>query len=486
MKTSHALALAAIAGGAYLITRRNGAGAGRESPFKPGTFDPKNASKMPDFERVTNHLDDREADWMYWVNPPGYHALGTAAFDAIEFPAYYKRQLWETARKISIQTLTVGDFDRAAYFLAGAWKRGVGAGCEETVADSMFREISADLEDVASGLDIGAAIGIGLASIFGYGEGAKASDQAFGFGRGASEVRSAEVDTKFLPESAKIELAALDVRAAVKKDPDGNPQGASILRVNGRPLASMANLFACSWQKWSDGAAPIDGYDFRVALAKPGLGTIKIPFYVEVGEGREGEGTPDDPGNRGGKPIKGQYWLRRAFERPWHSREMGCFLPTLREKCYVRARMYRTLDLIRSYAMPTEAITADPEVSDSLSSFIIEGDTMGATYITFSYMADNFGKIGGSIFPPLPEDTRLTDYQRNEMTSFVPFKEPANGDIPIIDKRTVYTAPVAPTATPVPVDPVPVATGDVPTETAGAPIPSAPTTFLRSTFTRVR
>lgn len=436
------LGLAGLAGALWLAKRANG-GVGDGSPFPPGTFRPDDASKQPDYARVTEGVDDTDTDWLAWVAPPGYDHTRAFATSPVDGHAYYYKQLWLPASRISINDLTKGDFDRAGMFLASAWKRGQEAGCDETEADKRFRQVNAELEDIASGLEIGASIGVGLASIFGYGQGAAASDKAFGFQRGADETREAQVDLTQLPATVRTDLEALDVRAAVKKDPNGDPMGANVIELGGtRKVAALANLFNISWQKWAEGNAPIDEND--LLSDKRGVaiitGTDGVTRQTETGIsfGLHAGGTVD-PENRH-EIIGGQMWLRRNFVLPWHSREMGCGL-SLKERVYIRARMYRTVDLIRSYVLPVEPfVTSAGGLVDDGSGTYVPG-TVGQ-YVTYSYRSPRFGSIRGTIFPPLPEDkaapspTLTTPYAGPVDTSAAP--PPTRTDI-----ESTYAGPTS-------------------------------------------
>ena len=495
MDRKTALALAALAGGAYLISRRKGAGAGAAaSPFPPGTFRPMDASKQPDFSSVTEGISEQAPDWMRWIVAPGYDFSGandggtskpTSPYDS---GAMYHQYLWVPASKISINTLTVGDFNRAAYFLAGAWPQGSKSGCSDTEADKIFRGVNEHLEDIASGLQIGSAIGIGLASIFGYGQGAKASDEAFGFGRGVSESRKAEVDLSMVPPATKMQLEFLDLRAAVRKDPDGRPQGLNVIELGGwRSVGCLANLFNLSWQKWDAGWAPVDITDFKSLAGVTKNGTTyksEIPFYVEAHGQHYGRRAGDDSPS---KDVQGEYWLRRAYELPWNSVEMGCALQTFAEKVYVRARMYRTIDLIRSYLMPSDPLLVEHYTDPTLAGFIESGDVSGSRYASYSYESKRFGMVRGTIFPAFPGDAVIGQFQADRNADYVPFNPAAKGDIPDAPPSQIYHPPVpvaATPATPVPDGPVPVAPTGPPSK-AGAPTVAGPT-FLQSSFTRVR
>ncbi len=425
---------------AALLGRSARASSGNGTPFPDGVFRPEDASKQPDFERVVEGVEDGDVDWLNWVAPPGYDAIRNFATSPVDGHVYYEKQLWRPASRISIMSLTKGDFDRAAYFLAAAWKRGSAAGCEETEPDKRFREVNDELEEIASGLEIGAAIGVGLSSIFGFGEGAKASDKAFGFQRGADETREAQVDLGKLPAAAQADLETLDVRAAVKKDPNGAPQGSNIITLGGsRVIAAMANLFNISWAKWAEGNAPIDENDLLdeergIAIVK---GTDGVVRRVETGISfKLHAGGTVDPENRH-EIIGGTIWLRRAFALPWHSREMGCGL-SLREKVYVRARMYRTIDLIRSYLLPVEPYVAEMGglVQDEDGVYVPE---LVGKYVTHSYRSPRFGAIRGTIFPPLPEDKEAASPTRT-----APYAGPFDEGLSTpVNPRSVYVPPSA-------------------------------------------
>ncbi len=503
MKNSTLVALGALGVGAYLLSRRKAPGGGAgglDGAFPPGSFKPEDASKQEDFARVVGDIEDYEQDWMLWCAAPGYDQSRYRATSPLDLAAYYKRQLWEPASRMSVNDLNKGDFDRMAYFMSGAWKQGPAVGCDLTIPDKVFKEVSEHLEDIASGLDIGASIGTGLASIFGYGKLAEASDKSFGFGRGASETREAQISYETLPASFRVDLAALDNAAKVRPDPNGDPQGANTLWMNDGTsvVASMGNIFNAAWEKWAEGYAPVDENDLyapdargKVVSAQGSIGDTGVALFVHVG------GTLD-PDNRN-EIEGGQVWLRRAWNMPWMSREMGCAL-SLREKVYIRARMYRTIDLIRSILLPTESVvtavdsglagyTIDPETGGKVfdnASLLSDAHEYSGVYITRSYVSERFGKVGGSIFPPLPGDHVESPAQTNDAANYIPFggtdlptevpRTPEQNRIDVLSATPVVSMPAQ---TAVPQQPAP-------ESTAGAPSsPSGPVNTV-SRFSRFR
>lgn len=386
--------LVVVALGAYVLAKRGGLlggaapGAGGEGMPGPteGTFTPAGASRMPDFERVTEGYNlvapdlDRSdiAGWNRDVlskalsgehfYDPEWHdllRLGLAVTDEGFAPTVgaYHAQLFRPASRIDPDTLTKGDFERAAQFLAGGWKKGLPGGSPPQLYDEMYGKLNQLLEAEAAGLEIGASIGIGLASIFGFGAGAKASDDAFGFGRGAAEDRKAIVDVKNTT-SPDPDVGVANAYAIPKTNPAGVVIGKETLRLSGAEyIACYPNLFYPLYRKYDPGAAS------------------KSVRERQLIKGRDGTD-----------------YIRIGYAYPWWSVEMGANL-SLRERVYIRARMLCTLNVIGCTLFPRAPETVE---AGNVAAFV-EGSTESLTHqvpVRYDAATARFGILRGSIFPP--------------------------------------------------------------------------------------
>jgi hypothetical protein len=462
--------LLALAGGgalAYWLWRKSAEEGGAvaedslRDKLRPGEYDPTKASDWPDFGAVTDGVSDTDPDWMQWVVAPGYDqsftvhrevGFYTNPYNTSE--KYYK-ELWLPASRISINTLTVGDFDRAAFFLGSAWKRSTAAGCTASEPEKRFREINADLEDVASGLEIGASIGIGLASIFGYGAGAKASDSAFGFQRGADETRKAQIDLESLPATLRVDLQAMDIKAAVRVDPAGHGEGSNVIGTQDHGLVGCPSaLFSVLWQQWNKNWADIGVDQFRASVQRY---IMADGSPLEQARGLEvwfGTHVSQKLGTRENGYIAedGQYWIRRDYNFPWLSREMGCVTPYT-HRVYTRARMLRTIDLIRTVMYPTDAVrefTGQSSYDPILTGFVegSEGPEYDGQYVSFGYQSNRFGSLRGTIFPAVEGDAEIVFAQTDANANFV---APGSdgyyvpNDLPPIETLSTFVPPPEPT-----------------------------------------
>ncbi len=381
MKPSTALALAGLGGLAWYLSRSGqtaptsaGASDGSTNPLgKPGDFDPSTAKNQPDYATVIDGYDigdyflsayheweagdlDVEArkDWMYFGDCPQGGINGAYAQD-------YYRQMWLPASRINPTTLTQGDFRRAAAFLGGAWKKGAGAGAVPEFYDKNIGHINDELDSEASGLDIGTKIGVGLASIFGFGQGAAAADSGFGFGRGAAEDRAGIIDLNAITTPAG-DVGIASAFGAPRANPDGTPVGAQVLSIGTTlTLACFPNLFYAQWRKYDT------SWQSKTI-------TTRLQFH----------------------DATGQAWIRLGYAYPWYSAEMGANL-SLPERIYCRARMMRCLDIISAKLYPTDAL------STTNTAIISSGDTADIGSVVknyrWTYNSVTFGPLGGSIFP---------------------------------------------------------------------------------------
>lgn len=375
MKTSTIAALGGLGLAAYLLSRKTSLGLpGAASPGTSGPaplgpdqstrFDPARASMQPDFTFVTDGCEAvaQSTDGAIELFSKGFGDRWRSWDESgyISNAEDYYRTLWRPATRIGLDTLTKSDFDRAGYFLAAAWRKGVGGGCPPAEYDKVYGHLNQILEDEASGLEIGAKIGIALASLFTFGAAASTSDASFGFGRGASEDRGAKVDVQGIG-SGGADIGLDNAFAPPKTDPAGEVHGSERVRVTKElTLATYPNLFYPLYKRYDAGYA-----------------SIAVSDHLQV------HGTD------------GNTYIRIGYAYPWNSAQMGCAL-SYKERVYIAARMLRTLDTIACGIYP-RSVESDTVIN--LGYFNGEGELNVTKPFRWDVQSTRFGLLRGSIFP---------------------------------------------------------------------------------------
>lgn len=445
---------------------------------RAGSYDPRDAKLQPDFHAVVDGWDsgvtmfgnttgrgpttltDEVNRWMYYGVPPigagGAVPPGESNLeDSFTDPGGngngdYYHQLYLPASRIRLSDLTVGDMQRCANFLAGAWKTGIGVGAKRQWYEIYYGEIDSDLAGVEAGAQIGTDIGTTLASLFGYGAAASSSDSLFGFGAGAKVEQAAAVTGLggLTTPAGDLGLSSqLTYSAAPKAGPDGSPHGASDFAIGGgHYVGVLTNLFYGRWAPYKGNSSASTQVDAEWRLQDP----------------------------------LGNQWIQAGYAFPWYSVEMGANLSTP-EWIYNCARMYRCVDLVVARMYPSEPALAPAGMGD-LSTFVSGDNTPQIFYMTYDYVDPSFGPLAGSIFPPLESDTvspavrAATELAAS--STFVGNGEPSDITPAIIAKVATTPVFVPPTSAATLVTPVakastrsatPVVAKTSPAPTAGAP-----------------
>lgn len=455
--TKDLVLVGALVGGLYVVSRlmRDETASGQGVPTGSGgipvgangEFDPALVDLMPDYKRVTELVSESGPDFFYDGMPPTAYYNAGYINQWLGSPGRYK-ELYDAAAQISLASINVLDMRRAGEFLDVAWREGPVVGAKPTRTEEEILKANGRLEGVASGLDIGSQIGIGLAAAFSFGAAAEASDSSFGFGRGAAEERAAIIDLADIPIGGgglARDLAfgntytfPLENIGATDRNPSGMFQKpafpTTITAGGGRVIPVLPNLFRPNLvsydDHWSD-----QGLSFQEKIhAASGVD------YVPIG-----------------------------FVFPWRARQMGCYLPTRKKRVYIAARMLRVLDLIICKAYPQDpaqvmqgTLIPNPDGSGGLIA------ATGNLPVTYAYDSVRFGSIRGSIFPRFPGD----GYELGQRAAQSTLAVPAGTDPGKTAAQSTYSAPVAPSG------------GTA--ATSLAPTPSAPASTGIVKGTRIR
>lgn len=392
MKRSTWIALGGLGAAAWWLSRSMGGGlnavpSSTGAPYPgaaPGSFDPSTASRQPDYATVIAGWDanlptsdgwsddpDAYQRWMYNGNPPDDIVGPDGTLD----PAYtwngYLQQLHIPASRIKLSSLTKGDLDRFSSFIAAAWKSGVAIGAHAQRYEAEFSQIDSQLQDVINGAAIGSKIGEALASAFGYGAAATASDSLFGFGAGAAVDAGAQVQglNSLQTATGSVGLSAdIAVTSPPKNDPAGYPFGQnSVKSSGGRDVMTLPGMFYGRWLAHESTSS---------------VATVTVPARQLI---------TDKQGNS---------YVQVGYVLPWYSKEMAADRSTP-EWVYCCARMLRTADLIQALLYPSAPMS---NTSGDLSSFVAGDSDVQVNQLTYAYDSALFGPISGSIFPPLPDD----------------------------------------------------------------------------------
>jgi hypothetical protein len=371
---------------AWLLARASaGSGSSSQGPVGPET-------PAAEFARVVGDVSATEPDFFLSYGAPIVGAPGpteprtgsdsyraTLGARVRQRRALWFHQVWSPASRVAISSLTPADFAMADLFLADQLTRPADiltAG--QQVLVSTLAQASASVKqqkDILSGAS-SATFGLtGLAGLALNDDAVKAA---------VAEITTSVPD----PMSATDQLGFQPRNIYTEFDADGLPiNSAYDPRVNNAAPGDLAAFL-----------------DFEAThTAESGFLDLRAPWEfftdpVDMGNGtlvaaRMGLFSPDA--------------LNGRWRSPWISVELGARL-TLLQRVYLRARMYRALDVRGFQLTPSTAITLDPSHPDpSKPHGVAEVETaMPARYL---YNSKTQGRVRGSIFPPLAIDRAPTN-----------------------------------------------------------------------------
>lgn len=344
---------------AALMRRGGSAPKGAEKPqFTVGGLIDSLKSRLTDEDRIVGHLREDEPDWALVGDCP----------DALLW-----RQLWFPASLIHPRELTPEDYALALIFSgavadAPTFAKGSAAGCPIGNYEQAIRNVNKRFSSEAQ-----AAGGIGevvTAIVGAFGVNVEGIDESIGLGRAEKEVNKAQFDLSKLAG-----LRAGDLRILLSWDTPldrhkaGDPSEAGpwqeILRDSSGNIVRQGSWPngepRTTWPKdgqiylFSD-AGEIDPKLTEINHTKvhaavrcrvaPGIGPAFRPglFALEWGKNTPSAGTIDHE-------TRWKDALEWAL--PWNSKELSC-RGGLKQRAYVRARIYRALDAIACMMLPID------------------------------------------------------------------------------------------------------------------------------------